>query len=98
VCEELWKRRTRPTEKSGEREEEEEQHEKQLEEVTLLKSRPCKPTVVVEVCCHYHELSIAVKVCCFHQDFLLNFFFFSLLFIFLISYCFHFFLVFLPFL
>jgi hypothetical protein len=56
---ELWKRRTKAT-KREEREEGEEQHEEQLEEVSLLQSRPCKPTMVVEVCCHCHELSIAV--------------------------------------
>jgi hypothetical protein len=30
--------------------------------VTLLQCSPCKPTVVAEVCCRCHELSIAVKV------------------------------------
>jgi hypothetical protein len=36
--------------------------------VSPLWSNLCKPTMVVEVCCHHHELSNAVKVCCLHQD------------------------------
>jgi hypothetical protein len=53
--------------------EEEEQHEEQLEEVSILQFSPCKPTMVVEVCCHRHELSIVVKVSCLHHDFLISF-------------------------
>jgi hypothetical protein len=55
--------------KKEERDENEKQHEEQLEEVSLLYTSPCKPMMVVEVCCHQHELSIAVKACCLHQDF-----------------------------
>jgi hypothetical protein len=56
--------------KREERDEVEEQHDKQLEEISLLQSSPCKPTMVVKVCCHCHELSIVMNVCCLHQDFL----------------------------
>jgi hypothetical protein len=44
--------------KREKRDEKEEQHEEQLEEVSLLQSSPCKPTMVVEVCCHCHELGL----------------------------------------
>jgi hypothetical protein len=46
--------------------------------------------MVVEVCCHHHELLIARKVWCLHQVFLISFFLiFLLLFIsFLFIYCF----------
>jgi len=60
--------------KREERDKEKEQHEEQLKEVSLLQSSPCKPTMVVKVCCHCHELSITVKVCCLHQDFLISVF------------------------
>jgi hypothetical protein len=60
-----------------ERDEKKEQHEEQLEEVSLLQSSPCKPTMVVEICRYCHELSIATKVCCFHQDFLSLVYFFK---------------------
>jgi len=81
VSVELWKRRTRATKKreekdeeeeqheeqiEKERNEEEEQHEEQLEEMSLLQSSPCKPTMVIEVCCHCHEFSNVVKVCCLY--------------------------------
>jgi hypothetical protein len=52
--------------KKEEREENEEQPEEHLKEASLLQSNPYKPTIVVEVCCHSHELSIAIKGCCFH--------------------------------
>jgi hypothetical protein len=54
-----------------------------MEGVSFLQSSPSKPTMVGEVCCHCHELLIAVKVWCFHSDF-----FFWLLFISLISFLF----------
>jgi hypothetical protein len=65
---ELWKRKgaTKKREETDEKKE----HEEQLEEVTLLQSSPCKPTVVVELCCHCHELSIALKVLLFSSRFL----------------------------
>jgi hypothetical protein len=44
---------------------------KQLEEGSLLQSNPCKTAMVVEVCCRCHELSIVIKVCWLHQDFLI---------------------------
>jgi hypothetical protein len=44
--------------KREKRDKKEEQHEEQLEEVSLLQSSLCKPTMVVEVCCHCHELSL----------------------------------------
>ncbi len=53
---------------------------------------PCKPIMVVEVCCHCHELLIVVKVCCLHQDFLISVFNF-ISFIYL-SFCFFFLSVF----
>ncbi len=56
--------------KKEEIDEDEKQQEEQLEEVSVLHTSPCKPMMVVEVCCHQHELSIAVKACCLHQDFL----------------------------
>jgi hypothetical protein len=46
----------------------------------------CKLTIVLEVCCHCHELSIVVKVYCLHWDFLIFFWIFLLLFITLISF------------
>jgi hypothetical protein len=54
--------------------EERDKEEEQLEEVSLLQSSPYKPTMVVEVCCHRHELSIVVKVYCLQEDFLLSVF------------------------
>jgi len=48
------------------RHEEEKQHEEQSEDMRLLQPSPCKPPMVVEVYCHRHELSIALKVCCLH--------------------------------
>jgi len=55
--------------KNGKKDEEEKQHEEQLEKVSLLQSSPCKPTMVIEVCCHCHELSITIMNCYFHWDF-----------------------------
>jgi hypothetical protein len=76
--------------KREKRDEKEEQHEEQLEEVSLLQSSPCKPTMVaeVEVCCRCHELSIVIKVCCLHQNFLSFFNLIFLLFISLVSFLF----------
>jgi hypothetical protein len=49
----------------------------------------CKLTMVVEVCCHCHELSIVVKVYCLHWDFLILFFwfFFAFSFFFPLFFC-----------
>ncbi len=44
--------------KKGKERRKKEQHEEGLQEVSLLQSSPCKPTMVVEVCCHCHELSL----------------------------------------
>jgi len=51
------------------KDEEEKQHEEQLEKVSLLQSSPCKPTMVIEVCCNCHELSFTTMICYFHWDF-----------------------------
>jgi polyferredoxin len=48
--------------KREKRDKKEEQHEERLEEVSLLQSSPCKPTMVAEV-----------EVCCLHQNFLIFF-------------------------
>ncbi len=52
----------------------------------LAQASPCKPMMVVEVCCHRHELLIARKVWCLHQVFLISFFliFFAFIYLFLI--------------
>jgi hypothetical protein len=40
--------------------------------VSFLQPNPRKHVIIVEVCCHHCELSIAAKVCYIHQDFLIS--------------------------
>ncbi len=54
--------------------EEKDEEEEQLEEGNLLQPNPYKLMLVVDVCCHRQELSIAAKVCCLHMEFLVRFF------------------------
>jgi len=54
--------------------EEKDEEEEQLEEVNLLQPNPYKLIMVVDVCCHCQELSIAAKVFCLHMEFLIQLF------------------------
>jgi hypothetical protein len=70
VCVWSCRRGGHEQQKSEKRDEEKKQHEEQLEKVSLLQSSPCKPTMVIEVCCHRHEISTTIMICYFHWDFL----------------------------
>ncbi len=69
LCVEPWKT-TRAT-KRGERDEKRNNMRSKLEEMSLLQPNPCKPMMLVKVCCHCQELLIAVEVCCHCQELLI---------------------------
>jgi len=54
--------------------EQQKREEKDEEEVNLLQPNPYKLIMVVEVCCHCQELSIAAKVFCLHMEFFIQLF------------------------